>query len=90
MEAGGRRRDRAGLQRDIAAMDLELAFSDLAMVERRLERVKVNLKSAKPPDRPGLEKAVCECYAVVKLEFDRLISDIPSGDPLHILGQSEL
>jgi len=40
-------------------------------------------------DRPGLEKAVCECYAVVKLEFDRLISDIPRGDPLHILGQSE-
>jgi CRP-like cAMP-binding protein len=28
-------------------------------------------------DRPGLEKAVCECYAVVKLEFDRLLSDIP-------------
>src|SRR3569833_1068170 len=23
-------------------------------------------------DRPGLEKTVCECYAVVKLEFDRL------------------
>jgi len=39
-------------------------------------------------DRPGLERAVCECYAVVKLEFDRLISDIPRGDPLHILGQS--
>ncbi len=28
-------------------------------------------------DRPGLEKAVCECYAVVKLEFDRLLSDLP-------------
>jgi CRP-like cAMP-binding protein len=39
-------------------------------------------------DRPGLEQAVCECYAVVKLEFDRLISDIPRGDPFHILGQS--
>jgi CRP-like cAMP-binding protein len=32
-------------------------------------------------DRPGLEKAVCECYAVVKVEFDRLLSDIPRGDP---------
>ena len=31
-------------------------------------------------DRPGLEKAVCECYAVVKLEFDRLLADIPRGD----------
>jgi len=40
-------------------------------------------------DRPGLEKAVCECYAVVKLEFDRLLSDIPRGDPLHVLGQSD-
>jgi CRP-like cAMP-binding protein len=34
-------------------------------------------------DRPGLEKAVCECYAGVKTEFDRLLSDIPRGDPLH-------
>ena len=40
-------------------------------------------------DRPGLERAVCECYAVVKREFDRLISDIPRGDPLHILGESD-
>jgi CRP-like cAMP-binding protein len=24
-------------------------------------------------DRPGLEKTVCECYAVVKREFDRLL-----------------
>jgi hypothetical protein len=37
-------------------------------------------------DRPGLERAACECYAVVKLEFDRLLSDIPRGDPLHVLG----
>jgi CRP-like cAMP-binding protein len=28
-------------------------------------------------DRPGIEKAVCECYAVVRLEFERLLSDIP-------------
>ena len=28
-------------------------------------------------NRPGLEKAVCECYAVVKVEFERLLSDIP-------------
>ncbi|MCU6434005.1 Crp/Fnr family transcriptional regulator [Undibacterium sp. Jales W-56] len=40
-------------------------------------------------DRKGLEKAVCECYAVVKAEFDRLISDIPNGDPEHVLGQSD-
>ena len=39
-------------------------------------------------DRPGLEKAVCECYAVVKSEFNRLLATIPAGDPAHILGRS--
>jgi CRP-like cAMP-binding protein len=28
-------------------------------------------------DRQQLEETVCECYAVVKKEFDRLLSDIP-------------
>lgn len=27
-------------------------------------------------DRPGLEQRVCECYAVVKKEYDRLLPDI--------------
>ena len=27
-------------------------------------------------DRPGLEHASCECYAVVKKEFDRLLPDV--------------
>ncbi|MFZ6768616.1 Crp/Fnr family transcriptional regulator [Undibacterium sp. Di26W] len=40
-------------------------------------------------DRPGLEKVVCECYAVVKHEFDRLLSDISPGDPLQVLGPSD-
>jgi len=39
-------------------------------------------------DRPGLEKAVCECYQVVKLEFDRLLSDVPRGDPFRVVKQS--
>ena len=39
-------------------------------------------------DRPELEKAVCECYAVVKRECDRLLADIPRGDSAHVLGQS--
>ncbi len=26
-------------------------------------------------DRPGLEKRTCECYAVVKKEYDRLLPD---------------
>ena len=39
-------------------------------------------------DRPGLEKAVCECYAVVKLEFDRLLSDVPMGNPFRSVQRS--
>jgi len=27
-------------------------------------------------DRPGLEQRVCECYRVVKREFDRLLPDL--------------
>lgn len=32
-------------------------------------------------DRPGLENAVCECYEVVKREFQRLLPGIPASDP---------
>ena len=28
-------------------------------------------------DRPGLEQRSCECYAVVKKEYDRLLNDKP-------------
>jgi CRP-like cAMP-binding protein len=39
-------------------------------------------------DRPGLENAVCECYQVVKLEFDRLLVDFPRGDPFLSIKRS--
>jgi len=42
------------VDRDIATIDLELAFSDLAILERRLERINISLKGAKPPERQGL------------------------------------
>jgi CRP-like cAMP-binding protein len=38
-------------------------------------------------DRPGLEKAVCECYSVVKVEFDRLLFNAPQGDPYLCLAR---
>jgi len=38
--------------------------------------------------RPGLEREVCECYAVVKREVDRLLSDILAADPSRIVPQS--
>jgi hypothetical protein len=34
-------------------------------------------------DRPGLEQRVCECYAVVKREADRLRSWKPLADPIQ-------
>jgi len=40
--------------RDIANMNLELIFSDLALLERRLDRIAISLKGAKPPDRSVL------------------------------------
>jgi CRP-like cAMP-binding protein len=39
-------------------------------------------------DRPRLEHSVCECYAVVKREYDRLLSDVPLGDPFRPLSRS--
>jgi len=39
-------------------------------------------------DRPRLEEEACECYAVVKKEFDRLLSDIPVGDSFRPSGQT--
>ena len=39
-------------------------------------------------DRPGLEKEVCECYAVVKKEFDRLLSDLPLASPFQSVAGS--
>jgi CRP-like cAMP-binding protein len=37
-------------------------------------------------ERRGLKTRACECYSVVKKEFDRLLSDIPRGDPFRSLG----
>ena len=39
-------------------------------------------------DRPALEARVCECYLVVKVEFKRLLAEIPPGDPYQVLGVS--
>lgn len=38
-------------------------------------------------DRSGLESAVCECYGVVKLEFNRLLCDDHRSDPFHTIRQ---
>jgi CRP-like cAMP-binding protein len=37
-------------------------------------------------DRAGLEDHVCECYAVVKTEFGRLLSDVRNRQPALVAG----
>ena len=61
------------IERDIANMGLELAFSDLALLERRLGRIEVSLKGAKPPERQGLLR---EQELIAKLKAD-LEKDVP-------------
>ncbi|MFC2048156.1 redox-regulated ATPase YchF [Chloroflexota bacterium] len=62
------------IKRDIANMDLELTFSDLALLERRLERIGVSLKGAKPPECPGLLR---EQELLVKIKAN-LEKDVPT------------
>lgn len=38
-------------RRDLATLDLELAFSDLAIIDRRLDKLQVALKGARPSER---------------------------------------
>jgi len=61
------------VERDIAAMNLELTFSDLALLERRLERIEIALKGAKPPERQSLLQ---EQEMLMKLKAD-LEKDVP-------------
>ena len=41
-------------------------------------------------DRKRLAQGACECYAVVKKEFDRLLSDIPPSGSAPVAGPSSL
>lgn len=61
------------IERDITAMTLELTFSDLALIDRRLERISISLKGAKPPERPGLLR---EQILLTTLKAD-LEKDVP-------------
>jgi CRP-like cAMP-binding protein len=38
--------------------------------------------------REGIEKGACECYQVVRKEFERLMSDTPRVDSKHIVNAS--
>lgn len=51
--------------------------TEAAGVLQRAGLIRYSRGHIKVLDRPGLERTVCECYAVVKLEFDRLMSELP-------------
>ena len=61
------------VERDIATINLELAFSDLTILERRLDRIEVSLKGAKPPERQGLLREQATLMKV-KAELEK---DVP-------------
>ncbi len=61
------------VERDIANMNLELTFSDLALLERRLKRLEVSLKGAKPPERSVLLREQ-EIIEKIKAELEK---DVP-------------
>jgi GTP-binding protein YchF len=63
--------------RDIATLDLELVFSDLAIMERRLEKLEVSLKGAKPAERPVfLQEKDILLRLKADLENDRPIREL--------------
>jgi len=63
--------------RDLATLDLELLFADHSVVERRLERLEPELRSAKGPEREAKEreKAVLE-RARSALDAERPLRDV--------------
>ena len=61
------------IERDISNMNLELIFSDLALLERRLERIAVSLKGAKPEERSHLLRE----QELVKRVRSELEKDVP-------------
>ncbi len=64
-------------RRDIGTLNMELVFSDLAIMERRLEKLEVSLKGAKPQERQGFlhEKDIL-MRLKVELENDRPIREL--------------
>lgn len=64
------------IDRDITNMNLELTFSDLTLLERRLDRITVSQKGAKPNERLSLLR---EQELLMKLKTD-LEKDIPIRD----------
>jgi GTP-binding protein YchF len=69
------------IKRDIEALNLELVFSDLAILERRLEKLEVTLKAAKPGERPPIlqEKDILLSFKA-ELEKDKALRNLPMDE----------
>ncbi|MDD5093911.1 MAG: redox-regulated ATPase YchF [Dehalococcoidia bacterium] len=68
-------------QRDIESMEMELAFSDMAIIERKMERIKDSLKSAKAHDRDVAQKEMAL--------LERVKSALEKGTPIRQQGLTE-
>jgi GTP-binding protein YchF len=60
-------------RRDIESMNLELAFADLALIERRVERLQAEMRSAKAGDRVAGEREL----ALLARIKEQLEGDVP-------------
>ncbi|MBN1176510.1 MAG: redox-regulated ATPase YchF [Dehalococcoidales bacterium] len=65
------------VKRDFDTLNMELIFSDLAIMERRLEKLEISLKGAKPQERQGFlqEKDILMKFKV-DLENDKPIREL--------------
>ena len=49
--------------------------TEAALKLQKLDLIRYSRGRITVLDRPGLEERACECYAVVKKEYDRLLPD---------------
>jgi GTP-binding protein YchF len=67
--------------RDLASIELELLFADHAVVEKRLERIEPELRSAKGPEKEARERE--------KLVLQKAMAALDAGTPLRDIGLDE-
>jgi CRP-like cAMP-binding protein len=76
-------RDEFGLTQDFLAIMLGVTRPQVSIAAGMLKRaglIDYSRGSIAILDRPGLESAACECYGVIRSEFDRLLGD-SNGKP---------
>ena len=67
--------------RDLASLELELLFADHAVVEKRLERIEPELRSAKGAEREARERE--------KVVIQKAMAALDAGTPLRDIGLDE-